>query len=368
MAEVIAGLETGDEGYQEVDAALHITHIGGFDRAVHVAQGEGEAGGRYTAAGAVDLVGIGAGGAACGFALQGDFLLVGYEFQAGVDIGVADRAEAEAGAGTQADIAIAGFIKAGGVGGVGDIEADGGIGLNPEGKHASADAADFFLHGVGKDDVPGGFDALGGEGSGGFGQDEAAEAVIECAADETVAMAEEEGAIAIDADAADMQAEGFHFFAGIAAEVDVELVELGGFLIGGAASQVDGGVAGDADDLAVGSQEADAAAPGNGDIAAADAFDAGEAVVIDVADGEADFIGMGIEHEGGGLFPCGAQQSPGGTIGIALHFVGVGFDVAGPEALGLHFQPRRGGRLEVFAQEISSLFVHGCVCVWGQAR
>ena len=61
MAEIIAGLKAGDKGNEQVDGVLDIPHIGGFYRAVHIAQGKGETGGGHAAAGAVYLVGVGAG-------------------------------------------------------------------------------------------------------------------------------------------------------------------------------------------------------------------------------------------------------------------------------------------------------------------
>ena len=48
MAEVVLFIEFCDEGHEEVDDVLHISHIRSFHGAVHVAEGEGEIGGGHT--------------------------------------------------------------------------------------------------------------------------------------------------------------------------------------------------------------------------------------------------------------------------------------------------------------------------------
>lgn len=40
VAEIIRRGQGGHKGSEEVDAALHVAHVGSFDRAVHIAQGE----------------------------------------------------------------------------------------------------------------------------------------------------------------------------------------------------------------------------------------------------------------------------------------------------------------------------------------
>ena len=349
MAEVVVFFECFDEGDDEVDGGVDVVQVGGFDGGVHVAQRHGDVGAGYAVVGAEDGVRIGARGATAGFVLEGDVVFVGGKFDARVDLRVASRAVAEACTFTEFDVAVAAFVEAGGVGGVGDVEADGGIRVDAVGEHLCADAADFFLDGVAEDDVPRGFDFVFLEFAGYFGEDEAAEAVVKGAADEAFAV-HEHGAVAIDADVADAEAEFFDFFTGAGSEVDVEFPEFGGFAV--VVADVDGSVAGDADDFAFGSHEADAAATGDGDVAAAEAFDAEVAVIGDVADAEADFIGMGVEEEGFGVFAFGFECGPGVAVGVAFDGIGEFFHLGGPKALGVHFMPGRAGCFEDFREEV----------------
>ena len=226
---------------------------------------------------------------------------------------------------------------------MGDIQADGGIRVQPVGDHFCSDAADFFLDAVGKDDIPGGVNFALVKCASHFGSDEAAEPVVQRAADE--AGIEHERLIAIHGAIAHAQP---HF-------LYPEFRRLFEIF-----ADMDGGVADDTHYLALPAEETEAAAAGNGDIAAAEAFYVGEAVVGDMADGEADFIGVGVQHEGGSIFSPTLQRGPGRAIGIAFLTRGIRCNVGRPETLRLDFHTRGGRGAQECVQELNRLISHFC--------
>ena len=88
------------------------------------------------------------------------------------------------GAAAEFDFAVVGGVDAGGLGGVGDIEDHADVGPEPVGGHLGAVATDFLHDGVDGDERGAGFLFGAAEAGEDFGDDEAAEAVIERAADD----------------------------------------------------------------------------------------------------------------------------------------------------------------------------------------
>ena len=197
VAEIICHFQLGNESYKQVNHALYISHISCLYRAVHVAQREREIGGGHAAAGAENLVCIGTGSAAAGLSLHGDAGFIHHVFNACVEVGVACGAEAKAPTLTELDLAVAGSVEPGAVGGVGDIQTNGGIRLDAVGEHGGADTAYLFLNSVSKYDVSLGGNALFFEAAGRFCQNKPAETVIKRTANKAFTVVEHHGAIAV---------------------------------------------------------------------------------------------------------------------------------------------------------------------------
>lgn len=342
-----------------------VGEVGAFDDAVHVAEREGDESGGCAFADVIDGVGVGAAVARGGFVLERDGVFVGGFDEPLDDERVAAGAVGDGGTAAEFDGAVFGFFDAGGVGGVGDVEADGDVWLETVGEHAGAVAADFFLDAIGGDDGAVEFFAVFVETAEGFGDDEAADAVIEGAADEAVG-AEVVDAVGVDGWVADAEAEFGDVFFGICADIDVEFVDFGGFFTAGAIADVDGGVADDAGDWAEVALEDEFAATGGGVVAAADSVDVEVAFFGDGLDHEADFVGMGFEHdfEGGFAFESG----PCAAVSVAGDGVCGGFDPCGPFALAGHFEAGGAWGIEEVEEEGFGGFVHGGVRSWTRRR
>ena len=142
--------------------------------------------------------------------------------------------------------------------------------------------------------------------------------------------------VRIDRRVADAQAERGDFLGIGGPHIDVQLVNLGRFFIAPAVcAQVDGGVADDAAHGFLVAQDLQAATARSGGVGAANAINAQEALFGDLFDDEADFVGVGFEHDplGSALRgPC-FQSGPDGAVSVIFHAVGMGADVSGPFAL-----------------------------------
>ncbi len=259
-------------------------------------------------------------------------------------------------AAAEGDRAVLGGVKARGIGGVGDIEADADIREDPVGGHHGAVATDFFLDGIEADERVIGFLFLLGDAAHDLGDDVAADAVIEGAGDEAF-VGEFGGAIGVDGEVADAQAEFGDFGGGGCADIDPELVNFWGFFIAEILAEVDGGVADDAEDLAAVAEDAEAAATGGGMVGAADAVEPEEAFVVDVFDHPADFVGVRSEHHAALGFP--GEGGPSRAVGVAFDGVGGGFQVFGPDALAGHFAAGWAWGFEQVVEEFAVVLGHG---------
>lgn len=325
---------------------LDVAGVGGFDDGVHVAQGEGNEGAGDAATGDEDRVGIGAGVAAAGFVLEGELVSFGNFLEFGDEFGVVGGAVGESGAFAERDFSDFGGFEAGGVGGVGDVEADGELGLDLVGRHDGAVTADFFLNGVEADEGEGDFS--GGEAFEDLGEDVAADAVVERARNEAV-RGNFEKVFLINGGLSDADAECGDFFWVAGADIDPQLVDGGDFFVAAVAAEVDGSVADDAGDVAVGGENVEAATACGGDVAAADAVEPEEAVVVDVLDHVADFVGVSGEHDD--AIGRAAFDGPGGAVGVAHDLVRKFADEVCPDALAGHFKSGWAGGSEEGLQE-----------------
>ena len=265
MAEVVFGLEGGDEVGHEVDGFLDVAVVGHFDDGVHAAEGEGDEGGGDAAADVVDGVGVSAGVVRGGFVLDVDFLFLGDIHEPLDDEGVVGGAVGEGGAAAEGDFANFGVVEAGGIGGVGDIGAEADVRGESVGGHFGSVAADFFLDGVEADDGEVGFGFGLGEFFHGLGDDESADAVIDGAADESV-LSDVDGGLGIDGGMSDAEAHFRDVFFAGGTDIDPELVDGRGFFSAGSIAEVDGGVADDAGDFSFVTEDAEAAATAGGGV------------------------------------------------------------------------------------------------------
>lgn len=356
LAEGIAWFDGESEGGEQGDDLFDVGEAGAFYDRVHVAEREGDESGGCAFADVVDGVGVCAAVAGGGFVLDTDFLPCGGFEQAFDDEGVAAGSVGDGGTAAEGDGSVAGFFDAGGIGCVGDVEADGDVWFESVGEHAGSVSTDFLLNAVGGDDGGAEFPALFVESADGFCDDEAADAVVEGAADEAVA-AEFLGGVGIDGGVTDAESEFGDIFFGVGSDIDVEFVDFRSFFPAGAVSYVDGGIADDAGDGAFVALENDAASACGGVVAASDAVDVEESFLGDVLDHEADFVGVGFEHDAvGGL---AFEDGPCAAVGVAGNGVGVRLDPCGPFPLSGHFETGGAWGVEEIQQEGLGGFIHG---------
>ena len=326
---------------------------------MHIAEGDGDEGAGDAVAGVEDDIGIGAAVAGAAFVLDGDIGLGGALEQAGDDGGMVAGAVGDGGTAAEFDFAVLGGIDAGGFGGVGDIEDHADIWAEAMGGHFGAMSADFLHDRVDGDEGGAGAIEGGGEAGEDFGDDEAAEAVIEGASDDAIGGKRLSG-IVIDGGMADAEAEGGDFFFGIGADIDIEFVNFRGFFVGeGIFAEMDGGIADDAGDGPEVTEEIDAAAASGGGIGTADAIDAEPAFFGDVFDDEADFVGVGFEHDAAWLWGGAVEGGPGGAVGIIFDEIGEGFGVGDPFALASDFEAGGAWGIEEVVEELVGSGIHG---------
>ncbi len=285
--------------------------------------------------------------------LQGDFLFLGDVDDALDDVGMIAGAVGDGGAVAENDIAVFAMVDAGGIGGVGDVEADGDVGLEAVGGHFGAETTDFFLNGVENEDVGGRLFAGGADGFEGLGDDVAAYAVVEGAPDKAV-FAEGLGGVCVDGGVADAEAKFGDFFGIGSTDVDVKLVNLGSFFVVFVVADVDGGVADDAENGAVVSEDLKAPTTSGGGVGAADAVEVEEAFFGDVFDHVANLIGMSFEHDRGCLAVFGLlafNHGPGSAVGVVPDSVRVFASFRDPDFLAAGFKPSGAGGVEEFFEE-----------------
>ena len=213
----------------------------------------------------------------------------------------------------------------------------------------------FFLDGIEKYEVPGKFLFGLFQFSGQFGEDEPADAVVQGSADEFLAV-HQHGTIAIDADVADPQAHFFHFLGRRCSDIDKDIPCFRDGIL--AATQVDSRVACNPDDFSLSPHETDAPSAGDGDVGATHAFDSEEAFRCNVADHEADFVGMCFNHEGRSLGVFREEFGPGAAVGIAFDFIRVLFQFLRPYFLCFEFKPGRARRFQQFRQKLHTFIIH----------
>ena len=178
--------------------------------------------------------------------LEGDFGFFGDGHESFGDFGVVGAAVGEAGAGGEFDFAMFAVVHVGGIGGVGDVEDDGDGWHEAMGDHAGTVTADFLLDGVDSDDGGGGAGFGFGEASECLGDDVAADAVIEGAANEAM-FAEGFDAVGVDEGVADTDPGFFDFSIARGTDIDPEFVDFWDFFVFSVAN-VDGDVSDDAPD------------------------------------------------------------------------------------------------------------------------
>lgn len=240
--------------------------------------------------------------------------------------------------------------------GVGDIEDDGDVGVEAMGDHLGAEATDFFVDGIDGVDGGGGRGLQFGEFGEDFGDDEPADAIIEGTSDDAI-LSEGFRSVLIHGGVADAETEFFDVFFICSAEIDIEFVDVRNFLVRFIFADVNRGISDDAGDGSFLSEKDDPASAGGGVVAAADAIDVDEAFLADVFDDEADFVGVGFEHDGGAVF-FALKSGPRVAVGIDVDGVREFFSVGGPGALAFQFEAGGAGRIEELIEEFFGSGVH----------
>ncbi len=182
----------------------------GFHDRVHAAQRQRDQGAGNPFAAMEDLVRIRAGEAAAGFVLNRELRFGGDVDQALDDMGMIGGAVADGRTRAELDAAIFVRIDAGGVGGVGDVEANTEVRLEAIGSHHCAVAANFLLHGIEADEGKRGFFLGACQAFHHLGDDVAADSVVEGAADEAF-MGKLQRPVLIDSGMTDADSEGGDF-------------------------------------------------------------------------------------------------------------------------------------------------------------
>ena len=128
---------------------------------------------------------------------------------------------------------------------------------------------------------------------------------------------------------------------------------------------MDGGISNHPRHNALGPEETDAAGRSHCAIRASDGAHGKKTFVIDVANDEADFVSMGLQHHSRSLGIRSIQHGPGVAVGVGFHAVGEGRDVFDPKLLSLFFPTGRARDgedfKEVFGFHISDLVKLGWV-------
>ena len=248
-----------------------------------------------------------------------------------------------------------GFFNAGGIGGVGDIETNRHIRLEPVGDHTRAITTNFLLDTIGSDDGDGKFGLLFGQLPHDLGDDKTAHAVVDGTATKP-AFSEFLESIGIDAGVADAQSQLGDFLVGVRSDIDVQLVHLGGFFAAGPVPDMNGGVADDPFDGAMGALKNQLPAAGRGIVTASNTVNVDKAFLGDILDHVADFVGMSFQHQFHGGIPF--QHRPGAAVGVVLDAVAKGLHVAGPHPLPSDFKAGGAGGAEELIQKRFGRFVH----------
>lgn len=176
-------------------------------------------------------------------------------------------------------------------------------------------------------------------------KNEAAEAVVQRAANQLV-LIHQHGAVAINAHVPHAQPQVGHLLVGGSAHVNVNFPDLG--LLLPTFAQVDGRIPRNAHHFPLAAQEAHAAPARDGRIRSAHAFHVQEALRRNVADHEADLIGMGLNHQGGSVLLVRMEGGPRIPVSVALDILRVLPHLIRPNALGVYLKTGRTGSLQKF--------------------
>lgn len=243
------------------------------------------------------------------------------------------------------DFSVLFVIDPRGIGRVGHIKDDGVIWAEAVGGHACAMATDFFLDSIESDDRSI-VESRGREIVEDFCDEVASDTVIETSADDA-ARREELRRFLDDGRATDMETQIGDFFRGRSTNIDEEVVPFREFVFIFFA-EVDSGIAHDADDLAVRAEKAQATGGRDRAVRATDGGDIDKALVIDMADNEADFVGVRFEHEGERIGFFSAEDGPSVSVGIRIDDIAKGRDLVFPAILRFGFPSGRACSGEEF--------------------
>ncbi len=288
--------------------------------------------------------------------LDGDAVFFGDIEQPPDDNRVVAGAVRHARAAAELDLAVLPLVDSGRVGGVGDVEDDADIRVEPVRRHLRAVSADLFLHRV--DGQERGVERLAPLAQVGqhLRENEAADAVIQGAAHE-MARAEHLRLVAVNRRVPDAQPERGDALRAGRADIDVKLMHLGRFLFLGVFAEMDGGVADDAAHRPFFPEDFQPPPARRGGVGAADPVDAQEPLAGDLLDDEPDLVGVRFEHDP--LAPrLAGQRGPGGAVGVVLHLVREGADILHPFALPGDFEPGGAGGVEQVDEKGFCALVH----------
>ena len=319
-----------------------------FHRGVHVAQRQGNQCAGDPHVGVGKRIGVRAGEAAGGHALQRDLLVFGGVDDALEQVVLDGRSVSDAGAFAGGNVALLDLVHHRRLRTVRDVGHDGHVRLDALGDHLGAAQADFLLDAVGDVQAKGKLDLVLVQHPGDFGNHEAAGAVVEGTADVPL-LVEQHVLVLVGHDAADMDAHGFHFGLVLGADVEEDVLEgRRGLLAGGAG--VDGRPAEDGLHRAV--LGVDVHALGRGDlvVAAPVAAQVDEAVIGDVVDKPTDFVGVGLDDHL--VLRLRIDDAHHSAVSVDNVIVDVGRDVVEPELLSPAFKAGWGWVVEVSLQEL----------------
>ena len=345
-----------DELGEEVDGVLDVVEVGGLHNGVHAAQRQGNKRAGDALPAMEDLVGVRPGEAAASLMLERQLGLGGDVDEALDDERVVRRTVGNGRAAAEFYTAEFPVIDTRGVGGMGDIQTNAKVRLEPVGRHHRAIATDFLLHGIQADEGEGGFFPARRDAFHDLGDDVAADAIIDGTADDAL-VGEFHRPVLINGRVPNAQPEGSNLRGTCSTDIDPKIVDGGGFLRNGfIAPEVHGGIPDDARHAALVTEDRQPAAASGSGVRAAHAVDAQETTLVDVLDHEADLVGVSLKHEDAVGFP--GERRPSGAIGIAVHLGRVLPDPIRPDPLSGHFESGGAGSFQQLEQKLAVVLLH----------
>src|SRR5215211_6038594 len=290
---LVEGLHVGGD---QARAVLQVLQVHDLVRRVHVAIGARDEPRRYPGPGEVDGVGVGSGRARVALQSVGDLLRLSGGDEAVGDGGAQDGGPGDHGTTPEGVVAMLVLGDARGICRVGHVHGYRGVGIEAEGGAARAVEPDLLLHARHRNHL-GGHSVLCGEQAQGFKHDEGAHPVVQRARGDA-AVGELEEVLIQDPNVSDPD-HLLRLIAVIGADVYPEVLYLGDLLALLGFHEVNGLLADDAGDFAIGGLYTDPLAHEHLRVPAAHAGKVEEALLVYVGDHEPDLVYVPAEHHPG---------------------------------------------------------------------